>query len=87
MPEVGRLPAERGAALETKLTKRLACDGLILSDLPLRFTFSKGFVIMGRDPEGERLRDFDLIRRQYAGTVDVIPMAISLGASDASSRP
>ncbi len=42
---------------------------------------------MGRDPEGERLRDFDLIRRQYAGTVDVIPMAISLGASDASSRP
>jgi len=27
---------------------------------------------MGRDPEGDALRDFDLIRRQYADVVDVI---------------
>lgn len=61
-----------GAALEARLTERLVRDGLIPSDLPLRFTSPKGLVIMGRDPEGERLRDFDLIRRQYAGAVDVI---------------
>ncbi|WP_187325260.1 Shedu anti-phage system protein SduA domain-containing protein [Olsenella uli] len=59
-------------ALEARLTERLARDGLIPSDLPLRFTSPKGLVIMGRDPEGERLRDFDFVRRQYAGTVDVI---------------
>ena len=61
-----------GAALEARLTERIARDGLIPSDLPLRFTSPKGLVIMGGDSEGERLCDFDLIRRQHAGTVDVI---------------
>ncbi len=40
--------------------------------MQLRSTSPKGLVIMGRDPEGDALRDFDLIRRQYADVVDVI---------------
>lgn len=61
-----------GAALEARLTDRLARDGRIPVDFSLRFVSPRGLVIMGRDPEVERMRDFDLIRRQYAGMVDVI---------------
>ena len=61
-----------GARLGKRLTEKLVGDYPALDGLRLRFTSPKGLVIMGRDPVGDRLRDFDLIRRQYADVVDVI---------------
>ncbi len=61
-----------GAALEARLAERLVSAGFIPDGMGLSFASSKGLVIMGRDPERGRLGDFDIIRRQYAGMVDVI---------------
>lgn len=62
-----------GSKLEEKLTERLSRKGVIPADLTLRFTAPRCYVIMGRNvSDSERQRDFDFLRRQYAGVMDII---------------